>query len=321
MLMTWFSRFSRSSLKKVAIFLLTISLLYGGIRLYYKVTDGFTIGNITSQYTYDPRWEIRSLSDDDKKLVDTVLNQKFTYLGKGCQSYVFLSEDGNYVLKFFKYQRFRPQTWLEYIDFIPFVKEYRLGKIEKKKRKLENVFRSWKIAFENLKDETGLIFVHLNKTETNHKTMLIYDKMGFEHQIPLDEMEFLVQRKAQMLCATIKELMESGKSGEAKQLLRRIIDTLLSEYSRGLADNDHALMQNTGVYEGRPVHIDVGQFVFNEEVKKPEVYKKELFNKTYKFRIWLEERYPELAIFLETELRRIIGDHFSTMVPYFKQHE
>lgn len=310
-----------SILKRLSVFLLVVLMIYGGSRLYYQITHGFTIGNITSNFSYDRRWDVRPLSGSEQNLVDSILDQKFTYLGKGCQAYVFVSEDGNYVLKFFKYQRFRPQAFLKYFDFIPAVHDYRQMKIEKKRKLLDGVFNSWKIAFENLKEETGLIFVHLNKTTNIDKTLLLYDKMGLEHHIKLDHMEFLLQKKAEMLCPTIEKLMNAGHVDQAKQLISRIISMLLSEYSRGFADNDHALMQNTGVYEGNPIHIDVGQFVKNNDVKQPEVYKHQLFSKTYRFRIWLEEHFPELGRYLEIELRSIIGEQYSTMVPYFKPHE
>lgn len=295
-------------------------LLYGTGRLYYFVTDGFTIGNITSELPYHPEWEITPLSADEKRELDTVLAQPFTYLGKGCQSYVFLSQDGNFVLKFVKYQRFTPQRWLDHFAFIPLVDSYRLKKINKKTMKLNMLFDSWKIAYEELRPETGLLYVHLNKTKDLQKQVVIYDKMGFKHILQMDQMEFLVQRKADMLCSTVNSLMAQGKKEESKQLILGIINLVLSEYSRGLADNDHALMQNTGVSNEHPVHIDVGSFVRNEAMKDPANYKIELFSKTFKFHRWLNKHHPELGAFLEEKLLTLIGPEIYTMEPRLKNH-
>lgn len=309
--------------KLIKIFLALILVIlvgYGTSRLYYHVTDGFLVSNITSDYLYDTRWETRPLSQQEHTLVNAILDQKFSYLGKGCQSYVFLSADGRYVIKFFKYQRFRPQEWLDYFAFIPAVDEYRLRKIEKKRNKRESVFRSWKLAFDELQPETGLIFVHLNKTSNLNKTLTISDKMGFEHQLELDKIEFLIQRKVQPYCSYITDLMSNGNVTGAKELLSQTIALILSENARGIADNDHALMQNSGVMDGKPMHVDVGQFVRDENVKQPEVYKQQLFNKTYKFRKWLHKKYPELELYLEKELRSIIGDSFDTLKPHFIPH-
>ncbi len=308
-------------LKYLLLVLIMIPVLYGSGRLYYYITDGFTIDNITSAFPYDSRWAVRPLSSDEQTLAYSILDQKFSYLGKGCQSYVFLSADKKYVLKFFKYQRFRTQPWVDFFSFIPFVENYLDQKVVKKRTKREGFFASWKLAFEELKEETGLIFVHLNKTQTLQKELIFTDKMGFEHQVELDDMEFLIQRKATMLCPYIQSLMKEQKVDEAKKLLSSIISMVLSEYDRGLADNDHALMQNTGVYNGMPIHIDVGQFVRNEQVRNPETYNQELFNKTFKFRRWLHKEYPELADYLETELKGILGELFYTLKPHFKPHD
>lgn len=181
--------------------------VYGAGRLYFHFTDGFTIGNISSDFPYDPAREVHLLSADQKNLVDSILSQRFTYLGKGCQSYVFLSQDGQYVLKFFKYQRFRTQPWLDYLSFIPWVERYRQEKIAKKQRRLNGFFNSWRIAFDELQEHTGLLYVHLNKTNHLNKVLTITDKMGFEHYLELDQMEFLLQKKVQMLGPYIKELM------------------------------------------------------------------------------------------------------------------
>lgn len=298
---------------------LVVAALYGVGRLYYRVTGGFMESNIISDLSYDPRWETRPLSPEAAAEVKKALDQPYTYLGKGCQSYVFSSKDDKYVIKFFKYQRFRPQYWLEYFSFIPPVERYRLYKVEKKKRKLESVFTSWKIAGEDLRNETGVVYVHLNKGSNLNKNLLLYDKIGMQHDIPLDEMEFLVQRKAAMLCPTIDGMMAKGDVAGTQELLNKLLALILSEYERGLADNDHALMQNTGVIDGRPVHVDVGQFAKNKTVKDPAVYNQEIFNKTYKFRIWLKEHHPELEVFLAARLEEIIGPSFSSLKPTLRK--
>ncbi len=291
---------------------------YGLGRLYFRLTDGFTVSNITSDFVYQPQWEVRPLLSDEQNELEKALHQPYHYLGKGCQAYVFASEDGQYVVKFFKYQRYRLQPWLAYFPPLPALVKYRQEKREKKWNKLDGFVRSWKVAFENLKEESGLLFVHLNKTSHLQKQLTIYDKINQQHVVDLDQMEFCVQRRAQMLCDTLLTYRAQDNLAEAQQLIHRLLNLILSEYARGLADNDHALMQNTGVVQGKPVHIDVGQFVFNEAVKEPVVFHQELFTKTYKFKLWLRQHYPELGEYLEEELRQIIGPTYSTLQPKFR---
>lgn len=309
----------RKILQKILLMGLTILALYGAGRLYFQVTDGFSVKNIESDLAYNSQWETRALNLDEKHQLDQAINQPYRYLGKGCQSYVFLSTDGQYVIKFFKYQRFRLQPWLNYFPPLPAMVKYRQEKIEKKQHKLAGFFESWKLAFDSLKNETGLVFVHLNKTDDLQKMMTIYDKMGIAHEVDLDHMEFCLQRRADMLCATLMRYKEQGDLLKAQRLIEDLLALVLSEYHRGLADNDHALMQNTGVMDGKPIHIDVGQFVYNEQIKDPSIYHQELFTKMYKFKLWLKEKYPELDLFLDDRLKEVIGPAYATMRPKFRE--
>ncbi len=307
-------------IKKYWIFLLAavlfVSSLYGLGRLYYRLTGGFTESNISYDLPYDSRWETHVLSEKEQQEVHKLLDQHYTYLGKGCQSYVFMSEDGQYVLKFFKYQRFRPQAWLSYVSFLPGMDSYLNHKILKKREKLDSVFLSWKIAYEDLQQESAVAYVHLNKSQDLKKQVVLYDKIGLKHELDIDNYEFMIQRRAHMLCPTLTQLSSEGKIEEAKNLLRQLVMMIVSEYQRGYADNDHALMQNTGVLEGKPIHIDVGQFVKNPRVKSPDVYYQEIFNKTWKFRKWLEKHHPELAVHVEHLLQEIMGkETFSSLKP------
>lgn len=276
------------------------------------------ISNITSDFAFQPQWETRPLLSSEQEEMDQALDQPYYYLAKGCQSYVFSSADGRYVIKFFKYQRYRLQPWLAYFPPLPAVVQYREQKNEKKWKKLDGFVSSWKIAFEHLKDETGLVFVHLNKTSYLNKTLTIYDKIGKKHEVFLDQMEFCIQRKAHLLCETMLDYRNKGDLEGAKKIVDQLICMILSEYSRGLADNDHALMQNTGVAQGRPLHLDVGQFVLNQEVKEPMIFHQEFFTKTYKFKHWLMKHYPELGEYLDNELRQIIGPDYVVMQPKWR---
>lgn len=305
-------------LKSLIIICLSILIVYAGGRLYYHITGGFTRSNITSDFSYHEKWQTLPLSASEREQLKKILTQKFFYLGKGCQSYVFASEDGKYVLKFVKYQRFRPQAFLDYFEFIPFINRYRLAKIEKKHKKLDMLFTSWKTAYEHLREETGLVYVHLNKSSDLQQTVSIYDKMGLEHKLDMDEMEFLLQKRARMLCPTVTSFVQRGETDKARRLIDHLLGMILSEYRRGLADNDHALMQNTGAMDEIPVHIDVGQFVIKPEISSPDVYKQELFSKTFKFHKWLSRHHPELATYLQERLLEILGPEMHTMIPQLK---
>ncbi len=311
-------------MKKFARFLIAVCLLctfvYGAGRLYFFVTDGFTVDNISSDLAYDPRLKLRPLSFNEQKEVETALSQEYHYFGKGCQSYVFLSKDKNYVIKFVKFQRFRPQSWMNALAIFPPMESYRQMKIAKRKKRLDYLLGGWVLAYNELSTECGLVYLHLNKTSDMQKQLLIYDKIGFKHLLNLNEMEFLIQKKATMLKETIDGLVAKGESEEVKLLIQRILKIVESEYVRGIADNDHALMQNTGVVDGRPIHLDLGQFVYRDDVKTSPVFKQEFFSKMYRFREWLRDNHPEIGDYLEERMVMIIGPQYYEMKPFFKKH-
>ena len=166
--------------------------------------------------------------------------------------------------------------------------------------------------------ETGLVYMHLNETHDFHAPLIIYDKMGFQHKIDPDKSLFLVQNSASLLCPALRKKMEEGDLVGAKEMIHRLMRMLLSEYQRGFGDNDHALMQNTGVRDGHPLHIDVGQFSKEPRFQDPRVYHGELFSKTYKFRIWLAKHYPDLETYLTALLFDEIGPAMDAMKPVLK---
>src|SRR4029079_17540498 len=87
------------------LFIITLfPLLLLGVGLYLcSYRRGFTVEKISSKLSFNEAWEIHPLSLEARDhLLHTVLSQTFYYLGSGSQSYAFASQDGKYVLKFFK---------------------------------------------------------------------------------------------------------------------------------------------------------------------------------------------------------------------------
>lgn len=271
-----------------------------------QITDGFRLGNITCELAYNPGFETRPLDDRERAAVLSILDQPFFYLGKGCQSYAFSSADGRYVIKFFKFQHFR-KYWIDYFTFVPPVKKMRQKRCAVKQRNFEKLFTSWKTAFDTMQEEAGILFVHLNPTSDLQKKLTFTDKAGITRVIDLDKMAFMVQKKAAMLCPAIDQLMEEGNEALARELVLKTCDLLLSDYARGFYDTDPALMQNTGVVAGRPIHVDVGLFESDEKMKEPSEYKENLCQKMDQFGKWLERSYPGLYQAQQEKLKEVLA--------------
>ncbi|HEY5235184.1 MAG TPA: hypothetical protein VIJ14_03300, partial [Rhabdochlamydiaceae bacterium] len=157
-------------------------------------TGRFTILRITSKLTPQPEWETASLSPEEKTRIKEILSQPYSYLDNGVQSFVFASQDGQYVIKFFRHDHLDAPFWLT------------PSQRAKKQTQLRKEFLSYKLAYETLREQTGLVFAHLNKTKDLHQTLDLVDKLGIHHPLPLDDYEFLIQKRASLLYTALNQM-------------------------------------------------------------------------------------------------------------------
>ncbi|MBI3237056.1 MAG: hypothetical protein HYZ48_05085, partial [Chlamydiales bacterium] len=193
-----------------SIFWISLILLSFGSFWVYKTvgafcqmqTDGFSILQISSNRGFNPAWNTRDLSADERDELGTALDQSYRYLACGNQAFAFESEDGKYILKFFKQKLFTPPLHWKLLAFFSPQEGRRAKKIGKKKDKLRRDFESYRIAFDELKEETGLVCVHLNPTDWIGKNVEIFDKLHIRHGIALDHFDFILQKKADLVYPT-----------------------------------------------------------------------------------------------------------------------
>jgi hypothetical protein len=290
-------------------FLLIIAL----ILVYERYFNDIHTGNITQKLPYQAEWEVPPLTNNEQVLVDTILNQKFSYLGEGGQSYIFASEDQLYVLKLFKYKRFRPAWFVQLLPEQTFFSEFRERHITSRAKKLTTVFNGHQVAYDKNKEGSGLIFVQLNVSHIP-KMVTLYDKLGLELQVDLGEAAYVLQKKGEMLRLVFPRLIESGQLALVKERIGQIFTMYLSEYSKGIYDDDHGVMQNFGFIGEQPFHLDVGKFKINEEFKNPEVYQEDLIKVAERMRLWFRKYYPEyyeeIVTDIENKLSVIIGKDY-----------
>jgi len=307
--------FSLKFSKKIIIYFSLFALaIFGCFRSYYNLTDDFRQANITYDMPNRPEWDILSLSPSEKSKIDQILNQTFTYIGKGAQSYAFGSEDGKYVLKFFKFKHLKPSLFVDLLPSVPPFINYKMKQTERKTRKLEGVFAGYRLAYESHREDSGLLFIHLNKTDNLGKTAIVLDKMGWEHKIPLDDVVFILQYKAETMRKVMHDLLAKDNVTLAKHRINQIIDLYLSEYRKGIFDHDHGVMHNAGFVSDRPIHLDVGKLKKNDSMRTKETYAKDIELVVRRMDKWLKENepkhHPELAAHIEEKMNQIIGEPF-----------
>lgn len=283
-------------LKKIyvgcALFLFFISLFLGVDRFFHHRSSHFSEDKIINHSKPSIHWNIPSLSAEEAKTIHQILNQKFTYFSKGSQSYVFISEDKKYILKFLKQQKLRPKSWLSLIPFSwnPYYQEYLF-----KKEKTRSTFNALKTAYLELKQESGLLYVHLNKNKEFSKKITLFDKNGERHEIDINKTTFYLQKRAQLIYSRISELMHEGNTEGAKKIISSVFSLIDFLGKKGVVDNDPILRKNFGLIDDTAVQIDVGKLRIDPIRQQNLAYKQEVASITHSFKIWLEQNYPELS--------------------------
>ena len=247
---------------------------YGVAKFCKKQTGSFTVARISSNLTFHPEWEVEGADDNQVK---EILSQPYHFLGKGAQSFVFASEDGKWVIKFFRHHHL------------------------KKNSKLAKDFGSYKLAYEKLQSETGLLYLHLNKTNSLKQTLDLVDKIGIHHPINLDQYEFLVQKRATLVYPALEEWINEGKLEEAKQALTALVHLLAARSNKGIYDKDPDLNTNFGFIGTTPIQFDIGRF----KLREISADRNELVRITDNLHQWLMQREPRLDEHLKEELKKV----------------
>ncbi len=230
---------------------LTLLILGGGFYFFLSPSPPpfFSPEMISSSLKPRPQWAIAPLASDEAERVRSILSQKFTFLGEGAQAIAFQSEDGKYVLKFFKMRRFTP-SWSD--ELCPHV-------VRRRFRNLHWVFNGYKNAYQDLRKETGLIWIHLNKTDNLHQTIQVHDREGLCYHLDADSTEFVIQEKAELIFRYLNRLRKEGKMGEVEKAIASIRSLIQHRINQGYADRDTGVKNNYGFVGDRPIHLDIGR--------------------------------------------------------------
>ena len=264
-------------------------------------TEGFRVYKMTSNLSYDPRWKTGILSQEEHEKIEAVLDQSFHFLGSGTHFYVFESQDGKTVIKFIKHHRKRPVTWINHVKF-PIFDQWRQQIIRKREKNLADLMYSCKMAYEDLKEETGLIYAHLNKTPEWHKKLNLTDSLGIAHTIDLDSTEFLLQKKATLFSQTFVT-----HAHNRKKYVESLIHLVSSHCRKGIANLDLILHRNLGIYEGKVLAIDFGSLAKKPSLKTVSGFKREVFFETLLVRKWIQDKHPELLNEFDEELKALLS--------------
>lgn len=290
----------RKFIKKILFLAVASCIAWLGIVIYNQLTDGFSLRQMTSSLSGNSQFDIAPLSEEQKAHLQSLFQQPFRYAGKGCQFYAFESADGKYVVKFFKHKHLRPFLWLRSLPLSKRLKQKAEGVITKRFSRINTLFSSCKLAYEVLPQETGLLFIHLNRTPALDTKVTLIDKIGIKHAIELDEYEFVLQKKGTLM----KQAFAHVDEREAKAKIQQLIDLVVARCEKGVADQDKAFAQNVAFCEegGRPIFIDIGQFCSDPQITTPEKEQIEIERRLKSLRLWMTEHYPHHVGYIDEYL-------------------
>ncbi len=287
--------------RKYILSLLAVSLFYAAGKFSHAQTDGFQIVKITSSLPASPEWETEASTSHDMDLLQKIFLQPFHYLDCGGQCYAFISEDREIVLKLFKMHHLRQYPLLHKIPMPGPLAELKDKFLNFQKQKLGRVFSSCKIAYSELKEETGLIYLNLNPNEAFSALHLqLVDKLGITHTVNLSNIPFVLQYRADNAFKKLRVYLKQNDIEGGKKVIREILDCLKTRYQKGIKDLDPSLRRNLGLLNDRAIAIDIGGFFHAAAPISIEEAKQELAHDTRRMRIWLEKRSPELTSYFDS---------------------
>jgi hypothetical protein len=240
--------------KFLKVLFLVFLLLWACHALYNNKAVGFSPYRITSDFTFNPDWETAPLSPQDESLLEHALSQPFYYLSAGTQSYAFQSQDGQYVIKFF-----RMKHKLFHIKDL-----WKKGRDTIREKKLYSIYSSYKLAYDVMKDDAALIYLHFNKTSHLQKKLKLIDFLHRSHWIDLDQIEFVLQHKANLLKPTLKQYLKHHQLASFDEDVLKIQALIDKRRGLGIADRDKGIDYNYGFVKGRAVQLDVGRLYIGE---------------------------------------------------------
>ncbi len=269
--------------------------------------SGFSLSNIECRFDHRKDWETPT-ADSQTEVINVITQQPFYWLAKGFQAYALISQDNEYVLKFFQQQRLRKKSFIDYpLSFI-FSTKFK-DKMTRAEAHKEELYSSSKLSFEEIPEETGIIYVHLNRTENVLRNIKLINPKGRVLKIKLDDTSFMIQRRADYIVPTLTKLAKEGKLDEAKQRLDQIFDLLLTLAKKGIVDGDTSLIRNNnmGLSATRAIYIDTGHLQKQKNLNVLDRMKYEFTVRLAPLHIWAKIIHPELASYFEKRKEEILA--------------
>ncbi len=286
--------------------ILGLALTAGVERFCHHQTAGFQVSKVLSYFPFDERYVISSVTDPQIDQVNHLLSQRYHFLGHGGQGYSFISADGKYVLKLFKMHHMRVPDFIQKMSTVGRVKQLQESWMAYREKKHRKIFSSCKLAYDDLKEETGLLYVHLNTTKGLHPTVRIVDRIGVEIELHIDQAPFALQKKGELAFTTFKKDLLTHNQAGLKKEIASFLRFIADRSRKGIEDTDAGLYRNYAYLEEDLIQIDIGSFRRNNLLQEPSSMRKELLKKTQQLRKSLRAQDSNTCLFIEEMIDELV---------------
>lgn len=296
-------------------FIVAIAAYIGLEQLIELSTRGFWVERIkTDNLPYQEAFATTPPTQEELSEVKKILAQPFYLMGSGSECFAFISQDQQTVIKLFKLDHLRPvyirkgmfgqdlsryagslSPEPSYQKYLPSFAQNFLNRMRGiREFRIDRTFRSVVLAYNELKEETALVYTHLNPSNEFTETLTLYDSSHIAHKIDPNTVRFVIQKTATPFIPYVHTLIEQGKREEAKKSLSSLIDLLIHRCQQGLSDRD-MIPRNLGFVDGKAIEIDTGSFALFPQMKESWIYTQEICYATLEIKSWLKQQDPKLA--------------------------
>lgn len=284
-------------MKKIfSLFLLVVFCLVAS-RAWYWATDGFRLSRIEG---FERTGKERAFS----KEAELALSQRYFYLGRGRQCFAFQSEDGQYVIKFPRLDRYRNRLLFRVCPFDVFKAPIN-QRLESHASRKEKLFASFEISCDELQEDTAIVAMF--NSPKNGKKLEIIDRLGRVFWLPLEKTGFILQRKLRLFRDVFQEALAKKDRAEIDQILERFLEVVTRVADKGILSKDGSFLNNFGFDETRCFQIDVGSFYRAKELSRNEAFVASIHASVETLRVWLLHRDPALLECIDQKLDLLYG--------------
>jgi hypothetical protein len=216
--------------------------------------------------------------DSPDTVTEAILLQPFTYLGRGSQFFVYISQDRKYVLKVPRAAKLR---------------ESFIGRLLCMRVQKPDLLQSLQIASRDLAFETSLLYVHYGYCEGWSRPVRFLNRCKRAEKVDVSKIPFVLQKKIELIG---ESLVRANGSQERQRIVTGYLDLIERERQLGWMSDDCSFWQNAGIDDARIVRIDIGSYVSAKTFSWQEMSKP--------VRNWLQKADPALAVWLNKEIVR-----------------